>query len=195
MEFNKSQGPRLAVVAGSAALLCALLVGSAYFLRDDGADAGGGTDAAGGTPTSATWTPKDAVAASLLEPVIARCEEGSNEDVGGGRTKTRCTARAHPAFMLEVIGKGDEVERASLMVPMKGDMNKLLDRILVGVELFSLVAGTQADAFLSREYLDTIGTGETKTIFQGRMYMTQPIANVGLIFGVMPEPGGSPREN
>ena len=193
MDSKKSQRPGLATVAGSAVLLCALLAGVAYFLRDRGA--GDVVDDGDQAPTSATWTPADAVAVATLNTLVARCEEGSNEDAGSGRTKTRCTARSHPAFMLEVIGKGDEVERASLMVPMKGDMNKLLDRILLGVEFFSMVAGTQADAFLSKEYLDAIGTAPTKTSFQGRVYMTKPVANVGLIFGVMPEPAGSRGEN
>ena len=189
MESGKSQGPSLAVVAGSAALLCVMLVGAAFFLRDEGADAGGDE------PTSATWTPDQAVAAGILETLVARCEEGSNEDAGSGRTKTQCTVRTHPAFMLEVIGQGDEVERASMMVPMRGDMNKLLDRILVGLQLFSLVAGTQADAFLPKEYLDGIGTSETRAVFQGRLYMTRPVTDVGLIFAVMPEPAGSAGEN
>ncbi len=186
---SKSQGPRLATVAVSAALVCVVLAGAAYLLRDDVAETGVEE------PASATWTPEDAVAASILGPVVARCEEGSNEDIGSGRTKTRCTVKRHPAFMLEVIGQGDEVERASLMVPMAGDMNQLLDRMLVGLELFSLVAGTQADTFLPKEFLDAIGTGETRAVFQGRLYMTRPVAGVGLVFAVLPEPLDSADDN
>ena len=189
MMESKSQGPRLATVAASAALVCVVLVGIAYLLRDDVAET------RVEEPTSAAWTPEDAVAASLLGPVVARCEEGSNEDIGSGRTKTRCAVKRHPAFMLEVIGQGDEVERASLLVPMAGDMNQLLDRMLVGLELFSLVAGTQVDAFLPKEFLDAIGTGETRAVFHGRLYMTRPIADVGLVFAVLPEPLDSADDN
>jgi hypothetical protein len=181
MKLKKSQRPSLATVAASAALLCAVVVGGAYFLRGDGEEVKGEQSA---PPTGA---PSKVAAASTLKALFDRCEEASNEDVGGGRTKTRCTATKHPAFMMEVIGKGDEVERASLMVPMRGAMNAVFERILVGLELFGLVAGTKAEAFLPKEYLDAIGTSETRFVFQGRLYTTQPIANVGLVFAVVPE--------
>lgn len=186
---SKSQGPRLATVAGGAALLCAVLVGASYFLGDE-------VEEIEGEPTApTTWAPSEAAAASTLQTLVKRCEEGSNEDAGGGRTRTRCTVRKHPAFMMEVIGEGDEVERASLMVPMRGSTNKVLERTLVGLELFSLVAGTEADVFLPKEYLDAIGTSETRFVFEERLYMTQPIANVGLVFVVMPESVDHESEN
>jgi hypothetical protein len=81
------------------------------------------------------------------------------------------------------------------MVPMSGTMNKVLERMLVGLEMFGLVAGVQPDVFLPKDYLDAIGTSETRFVYQGRLYMTQPIANVGLIFSVMPEPADSAAEN
>jgi hypothetical protein len=65
----------------------------------------------------------------------------------------------------------------------------------VGLELFGLVAGTKADVFLPRDYLDAMGTSETSFVFQGRVYITQPIANVGLLFVVMPEAADSESEN
>jgi hypothetical protein len=181
MKLKKSQRPSLATVAASAVLLCAVLVGAAYFLRDDGAVVKEEQSAA------TTWAPSEAAAASTLEALLERCEEGSNEDAGGGRTRTRCTVRKHPSFMMEVIGTGDEVERASLMVPARGNVNKVLERMLVGLELFSLVSGADAEAFLPKEYLDAIGISETRFVFEERLYMTQPIANVGLVFVVMPE--------
>ena len=106
----KSQGTRLTTVAASAALVCVVLVGIAYLLRDDVAEV---ADTRVEEPMSATWTPEDAVAASILGPVVGRCEEGSNEDIGSGRTKTRCTVKRHPAFMLEVIGQGRSEEHTS----------------------------------------------------------------------------------
>jgi hypothetical protein len=183
MESKKSQGPSLATVAGSAALLCVLLVAVSYFFRDDGQGATGGQ------------SPPAAPAASTLQPLLDRCEEESTEDAGEGRTRTRCTVKKHPAFMMEVIGEGDEIERATLMVPMSGTMNKVLERMLVGLEMFGLVAGVQPDVFLPQDYLHAIGTSETRFVYQGRLYMTQPIANVGLIFSVMPEPADSAAEN
>jgi hypothetical protein len=39
MEPKKSQGPSRAVIAGSAAFFCVLLVGAAYFFRDVSPDA------------------------------------------------------------------------------------------------------------------------------------------------------------
>jgi hypothetical protein len=59
--------------------------------------------------------------------------------------------------------------------------------MLVGLELFSLLSGADAEAFLPKEYLDAIGISETRFVFEERLYMTQPIANVGLVFVVMPE--------
>jgi hypothetical protein len=183
MELKKSQGPSLATVAGSAALLCVLLVAVSYFFRDDGQGATGGQ------------SPPTAPAASTLQPLLDRCEEGSTEDAGEGRTRTRCAAKKHPAFMMEAIDEGGEIETASLMVPMGGTMNKVLDRTLVGLEMFGLVAGVQPEVFLPKDYLDAIGTSETSFVYQGRLYMTQPVANVGLVFAVMPEPAASAAEN
>jgi hypothetical protein len=197
MESKKSQGPSLATVAGSAALLCVLLVAVSYFFRDDGQGATGGQ------------SPPTAPAASTLQPLLDRCEERSTEDAGlldrceerstedagEGRTRTRCTVKKHPAFMMEVIGEGDEIERASLLVPMRGTMNEVLDRTLMGLEMFGLVAGVQPDVFLPKDYLDAVGTSETRFVYQGRLYMTQPIANLGLIFVAMPEPPDSAAEN
>jgi len=88
--------------------------------------------------------------------------------------------------MIEVIGEGEEIESANMLVPMRGTMNQLLDRMLLGLEMFGVVAGLQADAFLPKEYLDAIGTSKTSLVFQGRVYTTQPIANVGLMFSVTP---------
>jgi hypothetical protein len=194
MEPKKSQGPSRATVAGSAAFICVLLVGAAYFLRDDS------LDAVDEQPTPATSEASTAFAtgapaASTLQPLLDRCDEGFNEDAGAGRTRTRCTAKKHPAFMMEVLGQGDEVERASMLVPMRGTLSQLLERTQVGLELFGLVAGTNADVFLPRDYLDAMGTSETSFVFQGRTYITQPIANVGLLFVVMPEAADSESEN
>lgn len=179
-ERKKSQGPRHAVVGASALVLCAVLVGVAYWLRVDAGPAGAGTSS---------------LATSKLHPLYERCEEGLSHDVFDGHSRTRCSSKAHPAFMLEVIEDGDQIKRASMLVPLGGTMNQLLDRMLVGLEMFGLVAGVSADAFLPKEYTDLIGTAETNLVYQGRVYLTQPVANVGLIFLVTPEADDSAPAN
>jgi hypothetical protein len=171
MEPKKLRGPALAKIAGSAVLVCVVLIGVAYFLIGDGQQVTG---------------EQSDPAASTLHGILARCDEGPTEDIVAGRTRTRCTTKAHPAFMIEVIGEGEEIESANMLVPMRGTMNQLLDRMLLGLEMFGVVAGLQADAFLPKEYLDAIGTSKTSLVFQGRVYTTQPIANVGLMFSVTP---------
>ena len=87
--------------------------------------------------------------------------------------------------LANAIGFGqsiDQIERASMLVPLKGTMNQLLDRMLVGLEMFGLVAGVSADRFLPKPYTDAIGTSETHLVYQGRVYRTQPVANLGLMF-------------
>jgi len=172
METKKSQGPSVAALAGTAVLLCVVLVGAALWLRDDGKSA-----TADGTP----------IAASTLQTLYDRCEGEISQDVVDGRRRTRCNRKAHPAFMLEVLGTADEVEEAKMLVPLGGSMNKLLDRMLVGLEMFGLVAGLRADLFMPKEHTDGIGTSKTSLVYQGRVYTTQPIASVGLMFAVWPE--------
>lgn len=179
-ERKKSQGPSLAVVAASAVVLCAVLVGAAYWLRDDG------------QPATEEPTP---LAASTLQSLYARCEDGPNQEVVDGRALTRCTCKTHPAFMMEVSGDGDEIESVSMLVPMGGTMNQLLDRMLVGLDMFGLVAGVRADLFLPKDYMESIGTSETSLVYQARVYSTQPIANVGLMFSVSPEDAESAGAN
>jgi hypothetical protein len=177
MQPEKSQGPSRAIVAGSAVVVCAVLIGAAYFLRDD-------------RPEQAS-----PLTASSLGVILARCEEGPTQDVVDGRTRTRCSTETHPEFLIEVIGSGDEIDSAKMLVPMRGSTNDILDRILFGLEMFGAIAGTQPDAFLSKEYLDAIGTSKTSMVFQGRLYSTGPIPNVGLIFAVTPPDEESAPEN
>ena len=83
----------------------------------------------------------------------------------------------------------------SLLVPMSGTTSHLSERMQVGLQLFSLVAGRQADAFLPKDYLDAMGSSETSFVFEERVYITQPIEKVGLIFVVMPEAEAPAAEN
>lgn len=179
-ERKKSQGPSRLVLAASAVGLCVVLVGAAYWFRDDG------------KPTAGGQSP---LAASKLHTLYERCEGGPSQDVIEGRARTRCDTKTHPAFMMEVLGDGEEIESAKMLVPMGGTMNQLLDRMLVGLEMFGLVAGVRADQFLPKEYMDSIGTSETSLVYQGRVYSTAPVATVGLIFAVTPEGADSGRTN
>lgn len=171
MEPKKSQGPSRATVAGSAVVICAVLIGASFWLRDDS--------------PQATVEPSP-LAASKLQTLYDRCEDGFSQDVVDGRTRTHCQTKAHPAFMMEVIGEGDQIESAKMLVPLRGSMNQLLDRMLVGLEMFGLVAGVRADRFLPKEYTDAIGTSTTSLVFQERVYTTQPVPNLGLMFSVTP---------
>jgi hypothetical protein len=169
---TKSQGPSHIVVGASALVFCAVLVGAAYWLRVEP------QPAAAVTPT---------LAASRLQPLYERCDEDPSRDLLDGRPVIRCTCRAHPAFMMEVIEENGEIERASMLVPLRGTMNQLLDRMLVGLEMFGLVAGVSADRFLPKEYTDAIGTSETHLVYQGRVYQTRPVPSLGLVFLVTRE--------
>lgn len=179
-ERKKSRGPSHAVVGASALVFCTVLVGAAYWLRVD----------AGPAPSGPST-----LATSRLHTLYERCEEGPSRDVVDGRVRTRCTSKTHPAFMLEVIEDGGEIQRANMLVPLQGTMNQLLDRMLVGLEMFGLVAGVQADAFLSKEYMESIGTMETSLVYQGRVYKTGPVPNLGLVFSVTPDGDDSAPNN
>ena len=180
------------MVAGSAAFFCVLLVGAAYFFRDVSPDAVASRRLLrllrppGCSPRGRRAFDAQADSRPL--------RGGFSEDAGDGRTRTRCTAKKHPAFMMELISEGDEVERASMLVPLRGTMSEVLERQQVGLDLFGLVAGAEADVFLPREFLDAMGTSETRFVFQGRMYVTQPIPKVGLMFVVVPEGAESAAE-
>ncbi len=171
-ERKTSQGPSHATVAASALLVFAVLIGAAYWL---------GTE---GEPTTAE---PSALATSTLRALYERCEGGPSHDFFDGRSRARCNSRTHPAFMMEVIGDGEEIERANMLVPLGGTMSQVLDRMLVGLEMFGMVAGVRADLFLPKQYMDAIGTSKTSLVYQGRVYRTEPIPNVGLMFSVTQE--------
>jgi hypothetical protein len=180
MEAKKSQGPSVAAIAGSAVLVCAVLVGAALWLHDDG------------EPATADVGP---VAASTLQPIYDRCESEISQDVVDGRARIRCDRKSHPAFILEVRGAGDEIDTAKMLMPVGGTMNEVLDRMLVGLEMFGLVAGVRVDQFMPKEHTDAIGTSRTSLVYQGRVYTTDRIPTVGLIFAVTPEESESARTN
>lgn len=180
MESKKSQGPSRAVLVGSAAIVCAVLVGATYFLRDENARS-----------TSGRSSP----ATSTLQPLFERCDAEPGVEVVEGLTRTTCTAQEHPAFMIYSDADGDVIERAGLMVPMHGRPGQLAERTLVGLEMFSLIAGAPAETFLSPEVIADIGVRETRVVHDSLVYVTQPIANVGLVFSVLHAPADSDPQN
>jgi hypothetical protein len=97
--------------------------------------------------------------------------------------------------MIAITEEGGRFHSASMLVPTRGATRKVLERTRLGLEMFEAVAGTRADAFLPKEYLDAIGTRETRLAFEGRVYATQPVASVGLIFLVTPEPSEAASGN
>lgn len=173
---KQSKRPSHLTVAASALAVCAILVGAAYFLRDPQA-----------MPAAELSPPNNPGIAALLE----RCDEPPALEVQDGRTRTRCTVRAHPAFMIELLSEGDDVYAASVLVPLRGAREKLLERMLTGIQLFEAVAGTSAESFMPQDYMASIGAAETSVVFEGRSYSTQPVPGVGLIFVVRPEAASS----
>jgi hypothetical protein len=177
MQPKKSQGPSRATVAGSAVVVCAVLIGAAYFLRDDSQQQP--------WPVKTPW----------LDAILARCDEGPTHDLVDGRVRTRCSTDTHPAFLIEVIGSGGKIDSAKMLVPMRGSTNDILDRILFGLEMFGAIADARPESFLSKEYLDAVGLSKTGVVFQGRLYSTGPIPEVGLIFAVTPPDQDSASAN
>jgi hypothetical protein len=181
MKSDKPQGPSRAALVGSALLLSAALVGVAYFRHDDPK----GVDAAVATSP----------AASTLQPLFARCTGTPNVEVVDGATRTTCTETGHPSFMVYQDVSDDAIRRAGLMVPMYGRQQQLEERKLLGLELFSLFAGAPAESFLPPEQLAVVGVQETRFTREGWVYVTQPMANVGLVFSVIRASDQVAREN
>ena len=172
MESKKSQGPRRAVFVGGAAIACMLLGVVVYLSRGD-------------APSNAPR--RSSPAASTIQPLFARCDEEPSVKIVEGFTRTVCTRREHPSYMIFQDALGNVIERTGLMVPMYGRPQQFAERKLVGLELFSLVAGTSAEEFLPSDQLADIGVRETRFARDGLVYVTQPMASVGLVFSVIPQ--------
>lgn len=179
MESEKSQGPSRAVLISSAVILCAVLVGAAYFMGDE---------------TEAIPVAASSPAASTLQPLFERCEGEPSVEVVEGLTRTTCTSRTHPAFMIYQDANDSVIIRAGVMVPMYGRSGELAERTLVGLEMFGLMAGVPAESFLSPETMAEIGVRPTRLAREGLDYRTQPMANVGLVFTVAPVSAGTDPE-
>lgn len=180
MKPDKPQGPSRAALVGSAVLLSVALVGVAYFLHDDA------------NPAHAVAT---SPAASTLQPLFERCGGTPTVEVVDGATRTTCTDTGHPSFMVYQDVADDAIRRAGLMVPMYGRKQQLEERKLLGLELFSLFAGVPAESFLPPDQLAMLGAQETRFTREGWVYVTQPMANVGLVFSVIRESDQVAREN
>lgn len=171
MEPKKSQGPSRGVLVASAIMICVVLLGAAYFMRDG---------------SSRSESRREPPAISTLDPLWARCDDEPTVEMVEGLSRTTCTARTHPAFMMFADTDGDAIHKAGLMVPLRGRRGELAERTAVGLELFSLMAGEPADSFLPPELMADIGVRETHFERDGLLYVTQPMAEVGLVFSVIP---------
>jgi hypothetical protein len=180
MDTKKSQGPSRAVLAVSAVVLCALLIGAALFLRDENK-----------APKPAASSP----AASTIQPLFDRCTGEPSNEVVDGLDRTTCTSQDHPAFMVYLDSHDGTVVRAGLMVPMYGREEDRIERNEVGLELFRLMAGAPAETFMAPDLLAQIGVTETRVERGGLVYQTRPMANVGLVFAVFPVSSGAALEN
>ena len=180
MDGKKSQGPSRATLATSAMVVCAVLVGAAYFMRDES--------------TSIVGAPSSP-AASTLQPLFDRCTGERSTEVVDGLSRTTCTSQTHPAFMVYQDANDSVIVRAGVMVPLHGRSEELAERKLVGLELFGLMAGEPADSFLPPEAMADIGVRGTRIMREGLAYETQPMANVGLVFTVSPAIGDSTPTN
>ena len=131
MEPKKPQGPGRATLLVSAVVLCVVLIGAAYLMRDESTQ----FEVTASLP-----------AASTLQPLFDRCGGEPSTEVVDGLTRTTCTSQSHPAFMVYQDANAEVIVRAGLMVPMYGKDQQYEER------------------------------------------KTQPMANVGLVFTVMPAP-------
>ena len=173
MEPKKPQGPGRATLLVSAVVLCVVLIGAAYLMRDESMQ----VEVTASLP-----------AASTLQPLFDRCGGEPSTEVVDGLTRTTCTSQSHPAFMVYQDANAEVIVRAGLMVPMYGKDQQYEERKLLGLELFSLVSGMPVETLLEPEVLADVGVAATRTVRDGLVYQTQPMANVGLVFTVMPAP-------
>ena len=180
MEQKKPQGPSKITVALSAVVLCVVLIGASYFFRDES--------------QRARHQPSPP-AASMLQGFLKRCDEGPVYDSVDGRMRTRCTAKSHPAFMLVLVGDGEALDSAKMLVPVQGNSTRDAELQQLGLDLFSAVAGVSAESFLPVEFLDAVGVSRTSFVFEGRTYTTLPAADVGLVFEIGPVADDSAPQN
>ena len=180
MESKESQGPSRAVLVTSAVVLCAALIGAVYFMRGE---------------TASSIGAAESPAASTLQPLFERCGGEPSVEVVDGLTRTTCTSQAHPAFMVYQDANDSMIVRAGLMVPLYGREQELAERKLVGLEMFALMAGEPVETFVPPAAMADIGVRATRVTRQGLTYSTQPVANVGLIFTVLPAAADSEADN
>jgi hypothetical protein len=172
MEATKPQGPSRAVLIGSAALLTLVLVGAAYFLGD----------------SSPAMLARPSLVASTFQPLLERCDDEPRTEPRDGTVRTSCLRREDPAFAFYAEARGDAIEKAGLMVPASSREEDRDARTSLGLELFSLIAGVPAQSFIPTEQLQDIGSAKTELVRDGLVYVTEPVAGVGLVFSVSREP-------
>lgn len=179
MEPAKWQRPSAAKVAGSAVLVCAVLVGAAYLLHDE-------SQRFAGAPSPRT--------VAELDEIVGRCDAPMTRDRWEGRARMRCGSSAEPQFTLEIVEQSNVIHSAKLAMPMLGTAAQRSLRIQLGLQMFGLVAGAEPATFLPDEDIAAIGTRRTRSVFEGRAYTTGTPANVALVFAVTPPEASPPLE-
>jgi flagellar biosynthesis/type III secretory pathway M-ring protein FliF/YscJ len=172
MKSEKSQGRRRNGVLIGATALAVVAFGAALFLWSERA------------PRRVDWT---SPATSTLRPLLDRCDAEPSVEIVEGLTRATCTAREHPVFMIFYDADDGALARVGLMVPMDARPEELAERIPVGYEMFSLVAGAPAESFLPPIFRNDVGVRDTSFTRDGWVYAAKPMGNVGLVFSVMPE--------
>ena len=171
MEATKPQGPSRKVMIGSAALLTLVLVGAAYFLGD----------------SSPAMLDGSSPVVSTFQSLLDRCDGDPRTEPRDGSVRTSCVRREDPAFAFYAETKGDSIEKAGVMVSANGKAEGFVARTDLGLELFSLMAGVPAQSFIPAEQLQDIGNAKTELVRDGLVYVTEPVAGVGLVFSVSRE--------
>ena len=172
MKSEKSQGRHRNAALIGVVVLTAIATGVALFFWKQRA------------PEELDWT---SPATSTLRPLLERCDVEPSVEVVDGLTRTTCTARTHPAFMIFYDADDGALRRVGLMVPMHANPEELAERIPVGFQMFSLVAGEPAESFLPESFQADVAVRETSFTRDARVYATKPMGSVGLVFSVTPE--------
>ena len=172
MKSEKSQGRYRNAALIGIVVLTTIATGVALFLWKQRA------------PKELDWP---SPATSTLRPLLERCDVEPRVEVVDGLTRTTCTAREHPTFMIFYDADDGALRTVGLMVPMHTDPEQLAERTPVGFQMFSLVAGEPAESFLPATLQANVGARETSFTRDARVYATRPMGGVGLVFSVTPE--------
>lgn len=123
-----------------------------------------------------------------LVSITQRCEGPRTRNLVGGKPRFMCTRESHPPFLLEAIGEDSDFSTVTIIQGMGGNPTELMEQLMNGAELFRLVAGAKVGEFMPEGWLLTVPTEETREVYDGRVYTTLPLPDMGgLMFSVSAE--------